>query len=317
MNIYDFTDNGNIYYFISKNPINFKKISNYDIKNLKNILSEIKEIYNELPYGTILDQKLEIVFKPQVSLITNKLENSESLKYELVDGTSINIYHLNGRVCLGTKSSWDISSLQDYTNMTFLDLLNETISVLGIDYPKEGSYIFTNPKFHLLSNEFKIYSYVDDDYPKPNITTNEENYIEFYPKTSEYRENISSIRINLNNAIYKNRRRFFSDNLKLSISRCICSIMCHSYNQGYKDYLLKNKLFNCLAQECLNEFLSLIAELKKLNKQFFYNIRVPEELHLNKSIMLKPKYIKFWTNIIENKTKNNFSFNKYFNIENE
>lgn len=110
----------------------------------------------------------EVMLKPQFQI--NKYdEATDKIGYNAVDGTTVNLYSLDGKSWrLASYNSWDISSITEYSTV-YLQYLLETLQHKGVnidltklDPSRMYPITFCNPRVHLMTNTFALYYWGDD-----------------------------------------------------------------------------------------------------------------------------------------------------------
>jgi hypothetical protein len=104
----------------------------------------------------------------------------EGTKYAVQDGTTINLYWLNGWR-MSTYNSWDISKIKEYS-VTYLEYFEESLKKNNINLDFESldktvvyPFMFCNPRVHLMSREHKVFYWgneLDHDFHQ-QVTVNE------------------------------------------------------------------------------------------------------------------------------------------------
>jgi len=212
--------------------------------------------------GTILDSELRVIKSPSYySLIDN--EDKDGVKYELKDGTTINLYRWNGELRMGTCNSWDISGLDEYEKgMTyedyFTEVLEKTNTMSLIDRIGENdmyTITFTNPYLHLLENKYIITTFCEDLHyliSLPNTTLNKHNYITLNGNVINVHE--SKTRTNITRFLYSNRRRFRCETYDHGLYKTAIHIACS------KNHRLIKKIGNRVINDYMNELYQAVDE---------------------------------------------------------
>jgi hypothetical protein len=313
--------NNEKYYFVCNNALKTKLYHRYDINNLREVTQYLQEKYPScgyydhdfnLPPGTVLNSKYEIIYRPTCSYLNINSDLCQNLgldspiKCKYIDGTYINIYSIAGKTLIGTKNSWDISHLNDIYTDTYLDLLQETLNVIKIkDMPKNGSYIFCNPKIHLMTEDYALH-----DFNNLQITDdNNQEYILFYPNIGAYTEVITEELKQVNKALYFYRNRFFSENSTLALLVCVLNLL--SISKKTNNYIMRNKSLNSLALTCFRYIRRLKIELERINNNaLFYDVKIPYKFI--KKDCFHVKYTNFWKNVLVNAlVKREISFTRF------
>jgi len=319
-NVYTFNLSADKYYFICKNALKDEYLHKYDLDDLRKVTKYLEQEYPSQKYyeydfnlgpGTVLDSDYNIIYTPATNYITN-IKEEGYVKCFAIDGTHINIYSIGDRRLIGTKNSWDVTNLKDIFNETYSALLQETLDVLNIQELPQGTYLFCNPKVHLLNNDYKIYQFTLDNPTVPGCSklpsvddaawsdhTATVEWLLFYPELNVYVEDISKYLKGVNNLLYLHRNRFHSDDSRLALLFCICNLLC--FGGKYKRYLSKNKCLNNIAFTCYKYLQSLKKELKQNKSDMFYGIIVPKRFNTKNSF--KPTYKNFWFNVLANAIK--------------
>lgn len=312
INVYNFNINGDKYYFVCRNPLKESLHHRYNLDELHKITAYLEQnhpsigIYEHnfnLCPGTILDNDYNVIYSPAINYVT-ELQNDDYIKYDAVDGTHINIYYIKGKRYIGTKNSWDISNINDIFSETYAELLQETLDMLDIDELPTGTYIFCNPKVHLLAHQFKIYDLNLCANPNESsvfsaLVKSETigECIRYYAKYNAYVEDISKELKGVNNLLYLHRNRFYSKDSRLALLHCICNLYC--FGAKYKRYLSKTKCLNSLAFAAYKYLHELKKELmQNILTDTFYNVVIPKRF--NKHNCFKPVYKNFWFNVLAN-----------------
>lgn len=133
----------------------------------------------------------------------------DSIRLNYVDGTAIHLYWHNGIMHMGTRNSWDISTMSDFVeDMTFLDFFKETAAAVGFDYecldPKiSHTILFSNPSIHFYSREHRII-YYNEDLVGEEIE--EDDYTTYDPVNKMITVHITGNMKKVLNAMYNQRR---------------------------------------------------------------------------------------------------------------
>lgn len=148
------------YYYTKKtNP----KIKLDQTKILKNVQKDIR-----LVPGLILSRNYKVLFTPDFDIheITSLKDVPNNIDvYEIVDGTSVYVYHWKGEMRLGTRNAWDTGNITEYqTNKRYIDYFRETLAALNIDesvFDKNEMYAvtFVHPKLHITEEKFRLLSF--------------------------------------------------------------------------------------------------------------------------------------------------------------
>lgn len=187
--------------------------------------------------------------------------------YKAVDGTTINLYTLDGEIWrMATYNSWDISQIKEYSE-TYIQYFMETLKRKGIDLDldsldKDKMYPFTfsNPRVHLMARDYAIYYWGGDDladyaFDKPdrligNYATDSfivrgEDSVDVYVSRSFRR---------VSDVLYDKRKEFArsSDSYKEAIFRQAFSILCNR-TISQRDMDLIFKYINTSFYRVLNE----------------------------------------------------------------
>jgi len=221
--------------------------------------------------GTILDSDYRVIKSPQYYSSIEKVEYEGGAKYELNDGTTINLYKWNGELRMGTSNSWDISGLDEYEKgLTYEDYFMEVLEktdtldlIQRIDDNKMYTITFTNPYIHLLQNKYIITTFCEelhDIISLPNTTLNKRNFITFNDEVVNVYQ--SNTHYNISKFLYFNRRRFRSDTYDHGLYKTAIHIACSNNhklirkigNNVINDYM--KELYNSVDEyfnECINE----------------------------------------------------------------
>jgi hypothetical protein len=122
------------------------------------------------PYEyTIMLKPRYQINKYDTSFNLDSLQSTSSNVFSAVDGTTVNLYTLDGKQYrLATYNSYDISSIQEYSRK-YLDYFLETLKYKGItldfttlDPNRMYPITFCNPHVHLMAENHAIYYWGDD-----------------------------------------------------------------------------------------------------------------------------------------------------------
>jgi hypothetical protein len=153
----------------------------------------------------------------------------------LEDGTSINLYWLNGWR-MGTYNSWDISKIQEYS-ITYLDYFKECLEMLHIELDFDSldksimhTFVFCNPKIHFLSHEYKVFYWGDDlghQFSEQTVVENKSEVDGYTLRGDDWVDVHTSPRHKaISDMLYQNRNKYAKkyDNYKDAVYRHICSV---------------------------------------------------------------------------------------------
>lgn len=281
-----------------------------------------------LPYGTVLDSDFEIVHSPEITQVKNRCNDENMVRYKYVDGTPVNVYRLGSRMMLGTRNSWDITHSYDlYRNYNYGNAFEECVAHMGIkleDLPN-GTYVFSNPKIHLMSQFPALYSFTQDELYIANIDASislrldeanddDVDYYEFYPSNNRYYEHISDERNKLCDILYNNRTTYRDDNNdRVSLLRCMVNYLCVA-DRSVKTYASNRKIFNNNTMRTLSFIHRKTREFKDISRdsETFYGVKIPLKMPRDK-VLLIPKYnMRFWRLVVENAFHNMYSKNNKY-----
>lgn len=205
--------------------------------------------------GTILDEDMNPIYTPAYSVVDDATPN-HTRKLAILDCTILNLYFMDGEWYMGTKNSWNIRKLQDFTPTTYGEFFDESLSYYPkfsydkLDTTKMYTVLFTNPRCHLLAKDYKVYVYTSTDVlaeyfevlPEEKLF---DNYILVDDKNTVYVQQ-SKFREECLRKLYSNRRRLYSKEHDLAIAKTLISAMC-----------------KCSAGE-LNNFVNYVAQHRNI-----------------------------------------------------
>lgn len=324
MYAYNFTIDGQTFHYVGETSVKLNIIDKQGKETLQELNNKIKEKYEAvnservLYGGTVLDSNKNIINKPEVVQVQKRQKSDNAIRYKIIDGTFINIYSINDHTLLGTRNSWGINKSVDiYEDFSYGDAFNECLEHYGLtleDMP-HGTYAFSNPKIHLLAKELRIYSFTHDELNDRSISfdlANDETieeYIEYYPETLTFYENISINRKHLVELLYHNRKKFRSkkDN-NISLINCITHYQCFA-KKSVRKYVNDNKVFNEYSLGCYRYIMSVVRQLSKIHSDSikFYGIPLPKGMQIHKPTNLSPKYLSFWYEVLSNAYNNSLN----------
>lgn len=197
----------------------------YPVKESNHKNSEIKYLYcqekkhnrqttSNHVHGTILSPAGEVLRKPDFYVTPNAISGDHVKKYKMHDCTVINFYNIGGIWRMGTRNSWDISNIQEFSNLSNNDLFFEVVEkceyefdYAKLDPSKIHTFAFSNPKCHLFASEYKIWSYdpTHDFVDAPDEYESGTEYIAYDPNTGELGIHQSALRKNVIDIMYTDR----------------------------------------------------------------------------------------------------------------
>lgn len=203
--------------------------------------SKVRTLKTNYTCGSILDRDQNLVFSPLYKIVPS-VETNDSVKLEMIDGTVVHMYYIDSRWYLGTKNSWDITGLYDISSTTYGEFFAESLknypnfAFSKLDKTCMYTVLFTNPKCHLLSNDYKVYVYsktdkLSDVFDVLSTTDNEDDYITVSQTLvdNQYELSIhqSNIRFTTMGLLYGDRRKTYAKTTELSFAKAFISAMCH------------------------------------------------------------------------------------------
>lgn len=215
--------------------------------------SEVRVNKTEHVPGTILDDGKQVLYTPKYSVVldANKTHNK---MLKILDCTVIHLYFMDGQWYMGTKNSWNIRKIYDFTSTTYGEFFEECLeqypkfSYDTLDRSKMYTLIFTNPKCHLFADRLAVYVYSQNDYLS--------DVFEVLPEESEYNnyvllseeENTICIRESKNRELclskmYSNRRRLYSQDHNFAVVKTLICAFCKCKQQErphLEKYLTQN-----------------------------------------------------------------------------
>lgn len=314
MHAYKFELEDADYYILGESTLKDRVIKKQGKEKLEKINAEIQKRYKtkygySIPYGTVLDENFEVVSSPDTTQ-SRATPNDEVVKYKITDATFIHLYRLNGKTMIGTRNSWDITNSYDlYSNFTYGDALTSCLSKLGltIDDLPNGSYAFSHPLIHLLSKEYRLYSFnieaIGDVSLRFDPATTDE-YMSHYPNLGIYHETCSDEYEQLRKLLYYNRQRFRYEDDKgvqcdeISLINCMLNFQCNS-SREVKDYVHRNKSFNDVALSGKRFVDSVTKSITSLNPNSttYYSVTIPPTK--NRSVVANYNFV-FWREVLAN-----------------
>lgn len=204
----------------------------YPVRDSNHPQSEVKFYYcsekskvesSAYPHGTVLNTKKEVILKPTVYVVNKKSKSKNIIKHKLVDGTIVNYYHMNGIWRMGTRNSWDISFIEEFPKLSNYDLFREAIDECGysfdestLDKSKVYTFLFSNPKCHIFSNKYRVWSY-DPDFEfigQPELADeNDAYYVEYDQDSGELYPVQSNTWKKITDILYTNRMKIIEQEL--------------------------------------------------------------------------------------------------------
>lgn len=221
-------------YPIYEDNINKDKVRFYHCSDKK---SEVRTIKTDYTSGSILDSDKTLLYQPSYS-ITTEPNATHKLRLQMIDATIINLYYMDGEWYMGTKNSWNIRNLHDFTSTTYGEFFEECLSLYptfsydNLDKTKMYTLLFSNPKCHLFEDEeCRVYVYTESD-PLANVfdVLPQTDDITNYVLLSE-EENTIYIRETKNrelahSKVYSNRKRMYSKDAKFAVAKTLISAIC-------------------------------------------------------------------------------------------
>jgi hypothetical protein len=241
-------------------------------------------------HGTVLDVDKNVIRKPEFYVTSTNYTKPGSIKYKMLDCTVVNFFHFENKWYMSTKNSWDISEIAEHTSKNNMEIFNEIIKIKGYnfnleDLDKNGvhTFAFSHPETHLLSNEYRIWSYSNYDFvDSPELETDEkaENYILFDKESGEINVRQTDFRKRVVEKLYTNRRKYRNDELNVAFLKMLVEPLFnlkYSYSK-VKEFLLANlnanskRIFELIMGEIdlFNEYIKVPTE--------YNGIRIPESL---------------------------------------
>lgn len=205
----------------------------YPVRDSNHPQSEVKFYYcseknkaesSAYPHGTVLNAKKEVVLKPSVYVVQRKSKSEKIIKHKLVDGTIVNYYHMNGIWRMGTRNSWDISFIEEFPGLNNHDLFREAVDECGysfdestLDKSKIHTFLFSNPKCHIFSNKYRVWSYDPDCefIGQPELADPaDESYVEYDQESGELYPVQGDTWKKITDILYTNRMKIIEQELK-------------------------------------------------------------------------------------------------------
>ena len=320
MSTYKFTLDGKSYYFVGDSQVKNKVANKQGVELLQKVNAEVcnrfttDDTYSRnglsVPHSTVLDENYNIVVRPEVTQAKSQLDE-ECIRYKIEDCTIVNVYKLDGKILLGTKNSWGINNSKDlYDSTTYGSAFEESLSAYGLtlDTIPEGTYGFTNPRIHLMSNKYSVFSFtrdslVNDDGETVNVQlqladNNDTEYFEYYPHLHLYHEVVSQGRQEACNTLYSNRNRFRDSDDKISLLNCIINFLCEARPAARK-YVGINQSFNSYAMACRKYITNVVRGIDRITTDKYYGVEIPKGL-MNNNIKFDRRYHTFWRLVLTN-----------------
>lgn len=257
--------------------------------------------------GTVLDKNLNVLFSPSITQV-KELDNYKKLA--MLDGTVVHLYNFDGSWYMGTKNSWNISTIYDISPTNYGEYFTEAITKYQFSYDMLDenimyTVIFTNPKCHLLAQELGVYVYNDED-PLAKVfdilpeTTDEHNYIGLSGNQIVVQQ--SELRKLALNLLYKDRKRCHSSTYELAFAKLYITALCNCkpiHADYIKLYLMDNS--NELGKRILADVFDVANNFEEANNVIdeFLGKSIPIDL-LNQShdsTLFNPRHIGFFISI--------------------
>lgn len=280
-------------------------------KTIKN--RKLKTVY---PPGTILSSNQSVMFKPKFWLIDEifKFPQFEYKYYKLHDCTTVNFYFMDNKWYMGSKNSWNISPLNDFIDVNYMDLFLESaahypeFSLDNLDRSKMHTIIFCNPRCHFLADKHRVFSYapITGIDMAEETTEDDENHVTVCTNTGEMCITQAPMRATATALLYNNRKGCYSKNEKFAIAKVLITAFCSNGEEGVGD------LFGFYYEHLKEAALDILAQVENLFNDFieqniilehFEGVPVPDDL-INISqdnSIYDRQFIKFLTSVYYSK----------------
>lgn len=271
-------------YPIYEDKVNKTGVRFYHCSNKRSGVRTMKTSY---PPGTILDADKTVLYKPDYYIVDKLSSEGECKKYKLHDCTVMNIYYMEGEWYYGTKNSWNIKNLKDFTLTTYGKFFEECLehypefSLDSLDKERMHTVIFTNPGCHFLSDAHKIYVY--DNAAYPGLDQLEETDGDEYVAVcgGEIQIVQSKLRETATNLLYNNRMKCYSKELKLARAKVIISALCHCpENMRSQVFTYYEMYLNDTVKDIYHEVCDVANafELENSVKDKYKDVEIPTDL---------------------------------------
>lgn len=276
----------------------------YPVKESNHPQSEVRYYYcseskkidkSSYPHGTILNTKKEVVLRPSVYVTTVRSKSENLVRHKLVDGTIVNFYYMNGIWRMGTRNSWDVSFIEEFPNLDNNNLFKEAIDQCGysfdtkdLDPTRMHTFLFSNPRCHIFSNEYRVWSY-DPNYEfagQPELAgENDGCYVEFDQETGELYPVQTELWKSITDMLYTNRMKIIEQELKHDnavvklILRPMFPSSIHSKRNLELD-VVKNFMEEHLNDQGKRLYKIIIDKIEKFNNHIKTNVMVFEGVKL-------------------------------------
>ena len=289
----------------------------YYIDRLSETMTE-EEIKQSIVPGTILDNISTLpTIVPEFVVNTTVLEDSVDIQkycennkrgkiYDLIDGTTVNLYYLDGWR-FSTKNSFDITKMKEYGKSYFeyfMESCEKTSNVINfdeLDKSKCYSITFSNPHLHMFSKNYFVHCWSEgldlcplEEIKKPSYTT---GYIEIIDgKIDIYVTNNYN---NMTYTAYHNRRQFSkmsSDNKEI-MRRHIWSIMISDSPIIKYIHSKMNRIFN-IERMLITRYVNQIQDVVHLQEsvgsiKIPYRFRSSRKKETFDEMIRNPDFINF------------------------
>lgn len=329
---YQFYLNSEDFYFASES-ISRRILNNQNILTLDEFFSEVSKLYKgkinpNFSHGLIFDSDYNLLVVPEINQLQHPVKTDNVIKYKPIDGTLITLSVVNDRLLMSTKNSWDITNTSDLYTTTYGEAFLQTFAEETDDEsckedPKKYfeeliessggnslTFYFSNPNFHLLAKEHRIYSFntFDKDFPLDPLDESADNsiegWIEYYPELNCFYENYSEKRMKLTKVLYNNRYKYcWSETNELNLLNCLLHYMINADNNT-RFYVRDNQLFNDTATVYYVFLTGVFKAVKNqsMKSSSIYKIDIPQRLldglRANKINRFTYHYTDFWLDVI-------------------
>lgn len=293
-------------YPVYEDKVNKTNVRFYHCSDKKSNVRVHKTDYNP---GTILDENMEPLFVPRYS-VAKEATRDHNIKLRMLDCTVINLYYMDSEWYMGTKNSWNIRKLQDFTPITYGEFFDECLaeypnfSMDVLDKTQMYTLLFTNPKCHLFENECKVYVYDEHDPLADYFDVLPEekwfdNYILLSTNNSIFVHQSSTRELCLRN-LYSDRRKLYSREYRLSVAKSLISAMCKTPIKEY-DTVVKFLLehVNTYTKNILTELITVftVFEASRKKSTSILNVEIPKQLSNLNNWAYNVRNIGFFVNL--------------------
>lgn len=299
-------------YPIYEDRVNKTNVRFYHCSNKR---SNARTLKTDYPAGSILNEKQELLFSPTYHVVDKFSANSESIsKCKIHDCTVVNLYYMDDEWYYGTKNSWNIRNLRDFTQTTYGQFFARCLenypqfSFDSLDKEQMYTIAFTNPECHFMSNEYKIYVYNSADSLADVFDVlepadeNAEEYISVCNVTGEITITQSKLRETATNLLYSNRNKCYAKELMIARAKVVISALCNCATNIKSDiFSYYQKQFNTIILPIYEDVMRVgnQFELENTVKDKFLDVDIPVDLVniSQENSIFDAKFIGFYVSI--------------------